>query len=98
MIGDLIAGQDSYEHLNREIKNTMRRSASDAVRLGYLLRKCMTGSCGWQGTTALTKYLQRELHMDYSMATRFVNINKNILSAETARRLPTTGQGSRSPC
>lgn len=76
MIGDLIAGQDSYEHLNREIKNTMRRSASDAVRLGYLLRKMYDGQLWMARYDCLDEYLQRELHMDYSMATRFVNINK----------------------
>lgn len=76
MINDLIAGQDSYEYLNREIKTTMRRSASDAVRLRYLLRRMYDGQLWLAQYDCLDEYLQRELHMDYSLATRFMNINK----------------------
>ena len=76
MINDLIAGQDSYEYLNREIKSTMRRSASDAVRLGYLLRRICDEQLWLAQYNCLDEYLQRELHMDYSLATRFMNINK----------------------
>ena len=80
MINDLIAGQDSYEYLNREIKTTMRRSASDAVRLGYLLRRMYDEQLWLRRYDCLDEYLQRELHMDYSLATRFMNINKKYSS------------------
>jgi len=75
MINDFIADLD-YENLNREIKTTMRRSASDAVRLGYLLRKMYDEQLWLKMYDCLDEYLQRELHMDYSLATRFMNINK----------------------
>lgn len=65
-----------YQALDREIKRTMRRSASDAVLLGHLLRKMYDGQLWMEEYDCLDEYLQRELHMDYSMATRFMNINK----------------------
>lgn len=76
MIDDNSIACMDYENLDREIKRTMRRSASDAVRLGYLLRKMYDGQLWMERYDCLDEYLQRELHMDYSMATRFMNINK----------------------
>ena len=81
-----MTGMD-YEHLDREIKRTMRRSASDAVLLGYLLRKMYDGQLWMEMYDCLDEYLQRELHMDYSMATRFMNINKKYSVGGNSREI-----------
>lgn len=65
-----------FRSLNDEIKQVMRRSAADVVRLGYLLRRMMEG-CLWERMyNCFDEYLETELHMDYTMANRFVGINK----------------------
>lgn len=66
----------AYEDLNSEIKRTMRRSAKDAVQLGFMLRRMLDEKL-WKSTyDCFDEYLDSELHMDYSMANRFININK----------------------
>lgn len=66
----------AYEDLNSEIKRTMRRSAKDAVQLGFMLRRMLDEKL-WESTyDCFDEYLDQELHMDYSMANRFININK----------------------
>lgn len=66
----------TYEDLNSEIKRTMRRSARDAVQLGFMLRRMVDGKLWESAYDCFDEYLDNELHMDYSMANRFMNINK----------------------
>ena len=44
---DLTIKHMEFEELNREIKRTMRRSARDAVQLGYMLRRMNDGLIGY---------------------------------------------------
>ena len=65
-----------YHTLDTAIKQVMRRSAGDAVMLGYLLRRMMDERL-WTGQySSLDAYLREELHMDYTMACRFEAINR----------------------
>lgn len=66
----------AYEDLNGEIKRTMRRSARDAVQLGFMLRRMVDEKLWESAYSCFDEYLDNELHMDYSMANRFININK----------------------
>lgn len=65
-----------YEGLDREIKRTMRRSARDAVQLGYMLRQMAEKKIWAAAFDSFDEYLSRELCMDYTMTTRFMNINR----------------------
>lgn len=65
-----------YEVIDREIKRTMRRSARDVVQLGFLLRQMMEKKMWEAAYDCFDEYLKKELHMDYSLATRFININR----------------------
>lgn len=66
----------NYQSLDKEIKRTMRRSAKDAVMLGCMLRRMMTAKLWEECYDCFDDYLQNELHMDYTMASRFIGINK----------------------
>ncbi|MBD5461493.1 MAG: hypothetical protein HDR24_00305 [Lachnospiraceae bacterium] len=65
-----------YEALDREIKRTMRRSAKDAVQLGFMLRQMMEKKMWEAAFDCFDAYLEKELRIDYSMANRFMNINR----------------------
>ena len=65
-----------YDEITREIKRTMRRSAKDAVQLGYMLRRVMEGRLYLEQFDDFGSYLNQELHMDYTMASRFMKINR----------------------
>ena len=68
--------QVEYKTLDMEIKRSMRRSAKEVVRLGFLLRQMMEKHL-WEAVyDCFDEYLTEELHMDYSLATRFMNINR----------------------
>lgn len=86
-----------YEGLNNEIKRTMRRSAKDAVQLGYMLRRMMDEKLWEQEYACFDDYLSTELHMDYSMANRFININRKYSicgsSMEIAEKYEDYSQG-----
>lgn len=87
-----------FANLNNEIKRTMRRSARDAVQLGYMLR-IMLEEKKWESAyTDFDSYLHEELNMDYSMANRFININKkyswNGNSAEIDKKYEEYSQGT----
>lgn len=65
-----------FRSLNDKIKRIMRRSAGDSVRMGYLLSRMMEERL-WDGQyNCFDEYLKTELHMDYTMANRFIGINK----------------------
>ena len=67
-----------FRSLNDKIKRIMRRSAGDSVRMGYLLRR-MVEERLWDGQYGcLDEYLETELHMDYTMANRFIGIKNQI--------------------
>ena len=64
--------------LTGEIRRTMRRSAKDAVQLGYMLRRVMEEKL-WDGSYSdFDEYLQTELQMDYTLANRLIGINKRF--------------------
>lgn len=65
-----------YDALNREIKRTMRKSAKDMVQLGYLLRIMLEKKSWERYYSCFDEYLEKELQMDYTMATRFIKANK----------------------
>ena len=74
MTGRLTHGE--YHTLDSAIKQVMRRSAGDAVMLGYLLRRMMDEKLWASQYSSLDAYLREELHMDYTMACRFEAINQ----------------------
>ena len=65
-----------YDEITQEIKRTMRRSAKDAVQLGYMLRRVMDGRMYLERFEDFDSYLNQELNMDYTMASRFIKINR----------------------
>lgn len=68
----------SLDEITQEIKRTMRRSARDAVQLGYMLRRVAEEKL-WDGIyTDFDSYLHEELQIDYTMAKRFIGINKRF--------------------
>lgn len=68
----------NLEDLTHEIRRTMRRSARDAVQLGYMLRRVMDERLWEPCYGDYDSYLREELNMDYSMANRFIGINKRF--------------------
>lgn len=76
----LTAAIDSMEldGITNEIKRTMRRSAKDAVQLGYMLRRVMEEKLWEERYADFDSYLQTELQMDYTLANRFIGINKRF--------------------
>lgn len=65
-----------YDALDREIKRTMHRSAKNIVQLGFMLRQMLEKRKWAYAYSSFDEYLREELHLDYSMATRFININR----------------------
>ncbi len=67
-----------YDSLDREIKRSMRRSAGEVVRLGYMLRRMKEGEL-WAGHyPSMEEYLGKELHMEKTLASRFMAINRRF--------------------
>ena len=79
-----------FEALDREIKRTMRRSARDAIQIGYMLKQMRDKKLWEIRYGCLDEYLTRELGIDYTMASRFINLNSkyswNGNSMEIAER------------
>ena len=65
-----------YTELNEEISRSLRRSAAEVVRLGYLLRRMMEKGLYRVYYADFDSYLREELHMDYTLANRFMGVNK----------------------
>lgn len=65
-----------FQNLDAEIKRTMRYSAKAVVGLGFLLRKMAEQKLWTVQYECFDDYLREELHMDYTMASRFMGINK----------------------
>ena len=65
-----------FRNLDAEIKSTMRRSARAVVDLGFLLRRMAEQKLWTVCYACFEDYLREELHMDYTMANRFIGINK----------------------
>lgn len=65
-----------YERLDGMIKGSMKRSAAEVVRLGFLLRRMMDEGLYSVYYLCFDAYLEEELHMDYTAANRFIGINK----------------------
>lgn len=87
-MGDLtVTGPDGsrYSYLDGKIKESMRRSAQEMVRLGCYLR-CMSEEGAWRlhyGT--FDGYLRQELHTERTMANRFIAANKKYSVEGTVR-------------
>lgn len=65
-----------YNQLDGMIKDSMKRSASEVVKLGYFLRRMMEEKLYCVFYSCFDAYLEEELHMDYTAANRFIGINK----------------------
>lgn len=65
-----------YDELNGEIKRFMGKSAQDMVQLGYLLRTMLEKKIWEEHYLSFDDYLEAELKMEYTMATRFIKANK----------------------
>lgn len=65
-----------FEELDKNIRITMRRSAKDAVQLGYMLRRILDEKLWSESYDTYDDYLQQGLHMDYTVASRFIGINR----------------------
>ncbi len=65
-----------FQNLDAEIKRTMRYSAKAVVGLGFLLRRMADQKLWAECYDSFEGYLREELHMDYTMASRFIGINK----------------------
>lgn len=65
-----------YGELTVEIRRTMRRSARDAVQLGFMLRRVAEGRLWETYHDSFDGYLREGLRMDYSLASRFMKINE----------------------
>lgn len=82
-----------YQNLDEEIKKTMKRSAGDVVRLGYLLRSMMDKKLWEEYYDCFDDYLRNELHMDYTMASRFIGINKKYSVDGGSENIDTKWEG-----
>lgn len=65
-----------FRNLDAEIKRTLRYSAKAVVGLGFLLRRMAEQKLWAECYDSFDDYLREELHMDYTMASRFIGINK----------------------
>lgn len=83
----------SYEQLDREIKRTMKRSADDLIKMGYLLRHMMEERLWERQYLCFDEYLDKELHMDYTMATRFIKANKKYSDSEDSMKIDAKWNG-----
>lgn len=73
---EIIKRNTEFENLNREIKIAIKISAKDMVQLGYMLRRMMEQKLYLAYYDCFDDYLSKELHMDYTAATRFIKCNK----------------------
>mgnify|MGYP004521349411 CR=1 FL=1 len=94
---DVMITNFDFEALDREIKRTMRRSAKDAIQIGYMLKQMRDKKLWEIRYTCLDEYLTQELGIDYTMASRFINLNNkyswNGNSMEIAERYKDYSQG-----
>lgn len=67
-----------YEDLDKELKRSLKRSAAEVVRFGFLLRRMKDEQKYLVSYPDFESYLRGELHIDYSRANRFMNINKRF--------------------
>lgn len=74
MMAEFLA--EDYDHVNREIKLSVRKTASEVVYLGFLLRRMMDEKLYLACYDNFDSYLRNELRMDYTLANRFMGINR----------------------
>lgn len=67
---------EDYDRVDREIKTSVRKTASEVVYLGFLLRRMVDEKLYLARYDDFDSYLCEELHMDYTLANRFMGINK----------------------
>ncbi len=77
----------TYEGTDRAIKLAMGRSAANMVEIGCLLRRMMENKLWVRQFSCFDEYLNKELHMDYTMATRFIKANKKYSDSEDGTKL-----------
>lgn len=65
-----------YDSVDREIKRSVSKTASEVVYTGFLLRRMMDKKLYLAHYADFDSYLCDELHMDYTLANRFMGINK----------------------
>lgn len=71
----------NFSELDFEIKRTIKRSAKEMIRLGYMLRRMMEQKLYLNQYSCFDEYLSAELRMDYTMASRFIGANKKYAAA-----------------
>lgn len=91
-----IRGLD-FVDLDREIKRTMRRSAKDVMQIGYMLKQMRDKKLWEVQYSCLDEYLAQELGIDYTAASRFMNLNSKYSlhgnSMEIAAKYENYSQG-----
>ena len=91
-----IRGLD-FVDLDREIKRTMRRSAKDVIQIGYMLKQMRDKKLWEVQYSCLDEYLTQELGIDYTAASRFMNLNSKYSlhgnSMEIAAKYENYSQG-----
>lgn len=78
---------DEYERVDRDIKQSVNRSASEVVYLGFLLRRMMDEKLYQVRYADFDSYLRSELHIDYTLANRFMGINKKYSMGGNSRNI-----------
>ena len=73
-----VLNQMNLSDLTFELKRCFRRSAKDVVYIGYILRRVLDLKLWQESYDDFDTYLQSELHIDYSVACRFIQINKKF--------------------
>lgn len=86
-----------FVDLDREIKRTMRRSAKDVIQIGYMLKQMRDKKLWEVQYSCLDEYLTQELGIDYTAASRFMNLNSKYSlhgnSMEIAAKYENYSQG-----
>lgn len=78
---------EDYDHVDREIKLSVRKTASEVVYLGFLLRRMMDEKLYLACYGDFESYLRNELRMDYTLANRFMGINKKYSVGGNSRTI-----------
>ena len=86
-----------FVDLDREIKRTMRRSAKDVIQIGYMLKQMRDKKLWEVQYSCLDEYLKQDLGIDYTAASRFMNLNSKYSlqgnSMEIAAKYENYSQG-----
>lgn len=92
-----VLNEMNLSDLTFELKRCFRRSAKDVVYIGYILRRVLDLKLWQESYDDFDSYLHSELHLEYSVACRFIQINKKFScsgnSAELSDKYSDFSQG-----